>query len=249
MKKTFTVIALLVLSLCAFAQNTGKDRLKELENKTVEEKKSTSKKAEKEYKLFDFQALARIGGGTHIMDAPEFPDGLFKSTCSEFFFNAVELDVCPTKWMSIDLGVDLKWQYFTPSSGNVFSKDANGYVVFAATPAGNQKHVSTLQYFSLAAPLMLDFNFGLVGVSLGAEVVYTPASRVRINDSYTVGASDYNVKTRECGGVPAFSWNAYASLNLGFYGIYFRYYPQQPLLPTAPFSLMTVGIVFNSKEI
>jgi hypothetical protein len=249
MKKTFTVIALLALTLGAFAQNTGKDRLDELENKTVEEKKSSSKKAEREYRLFDFQVLARVGGGGHIMDAPEFPKGYFKSTCSEFFFNTVELDICPTRWMSIDLGIDLKWQDFTTLSGNVFSKNAAGDVVFAATPAGNERQVSTLHYFSLAAPLMLDFNLGLVGVSLGAEVVYTPASRVSIQDSYTIGASDYKVTTHECGGVPRISWNAYASLNFGFYGIYFRYYPQQPLIPTAPFSVATVGVVFNSKGI
>ena len=131
MKKTFILIALLALSLGAFAQNTGKDRLDELENKSVEEKKSTSKKPEREYKLFDFQVLARVGGGSHIMDAPEFPKGYFKSTCSEFFFNTLEFDVCPTRWMSIDLGLDLKWQDFTTLSGNVFSKNAAGDVVFA----------------------------------------------------------------------------------------------------------------------
>ena len=248
MKKTFTIIALLAMTFGAFAQNTGKDRLEELENKTVEEKKSTSKKAEKEYSLFDFQAFARIGGGGHIMDAPEFPKGYFKSTCSEFFFNAVEIDICPTRWMSIDLGIDLKWQDFTTLSGNVFTKNAAGDVVFDATPAGNEKQVSTLHFFSLAAPLMLDFNLGLVGVSLGAEVVYTPASRVSIQDSYTIGEKDYNVKTRECGGVPRISWNAYASLNLGFYGIYFRYYPKQPLIPTAPFNMFTAGICFDLTD-
>lgn len=248
MKKTFTVIALLALSLGAFAQTTGKDRLEELENKTVEEKKSASKKAEREYKLFDFQVLARTGYGWHLVDAPEFNKG-FKDKNGEFFLNTVELDICPTRWMSIDLGLDLKWQDFTTAQTSTFSWNSSDQIVIAPTPAGYEKVVSTLHTFSLAAPIILDLNLGLVGLSLGAELVYTPASRVILKHSYTVGTSDHKVTTRECGGFPQLSWNAYASLNFGFTGIYFRYYPQQPLIPTAPFSLMTVGIVFKSKDI
>ena len=245
MKKTFTVIALLALSLGAFAQNTGKDRLDELENKTVEEKKSTSKKAEREYKLFDFHVVSHVGGGTHIMDAPEFVKGFFKSTCSEFFVNAVEFDICPTRWLSLNIGADLKWQYFTPAYGNIFTKNTSGDVVFAATPATYEKMQSTLTLFSLAAPVALQFNFGYFGITAGAELVYTPASRVRINDSYTIGTSDYKVVTRGCNG-PDLNWNIFASLDLGgIYGLYVRYYPQQPILPTAPFNMTTVGLLFN----
>ena len=95
---------------------------------------------------------------------------------------------------------------------------------------------------------MLNFDIGPVGLSMGAELVYTPASCVRIKDTYSIGASDYSVKTRECGGVSPISWNAFASLSLGMTGIFFRYYPKQPLVPTAPFNLMTVGIVFRSID-
>lgn len=247
MKKTFTVIALMAVCFGAFAQNTGKDRLEELENKTVEEKKSSSKKAEKEYKLFDVQLLARIGYGWHLVDAPEFNKG-FKDRNQEIFLNTIEFDICPTRWMSIDLGLDLKWQDFTPSTGNIFSKNASGDIVYAATPPGYEKMVSTLHCFSLAVPLMLDFNLGLCGLSFGAELLYTPASRVSIRDSYSIGASDYSVITHECA-IPAIRWNAYASLNFGFTGIYFRFYPLEPFIPTAPFSVATVGVVFNSKGI
>ena len=244
MKKTFTVIALLALSLGAFAQNTGKDRLDELENMTVEEKKSTSKKSEREYKLFDFQVLARVGGGGHIMDAPEFPKGYFKSTCSEFFFNTVELDICPTRWMSIDLGMDLKWQHFTPASGNIFHLDTNNNIVYDTTPAGATEMQSTLQYFSMAAPIALNFRFWLFCFSVGAELVYTPASRVSIKDSYSIGSSEYKVVTRDCN-FNKYNWDVFATLYAGTTGVYFRYYPKQPLVPTAPFDLMTVGICIN----
>ena len=244
MKKTFTVIALLALSLGAFAQNTGKDRLDELEKKTVEEKKSTSKKAEKEYSLFDFQVISHMGYGAHIMDAPEFTKSLFKSTCYEFFMNAVELDICPTRWMSLNIGLDLKWQDFNPAFGNIFAKDTQNDIVFATAPANNDKMLSTLHTFSLTAPLALKLKFGLLGISAGAEVVYTPASRVKIIDSYTIGDSDYNVVTRECN-APGINWNVFANAYVGSTGIYVRYYPKQPLIPTAPFNMFTAGIYFD----
>ena len=247
MRKFIAISALLALCIGAAAQNTGKDRLNELENKSVEESKSSPIKAEREYQLINWEIFARTGYGAHIMNANEFPGGLFKSTCEEVFLNTVELDICPTRWLSIDLGIDLKWQNFTTFKEYSFSKNGAGEVIIASTPTSYKMPVSTLHYFSLAAPLMLDLNFGVVSLSLGAELVYTPASRVSIKDSYRMGASTYNVTTRECAGVPALSWNAFASLNLGFTGIYFRYYPQQPIIPTAPFSLMTVGIVFNTK--
>lgn len=243
MKKTITVIALLAMTFGAFAQNTGKDRLEELENKTVEEKKSTSKKAEKEYQLFDFQILSHVGYGWHLMDAPEFQQG-FKGFNREFFMNTFELDIWPTRWMSLNLGLDLKWQNFTPSTGNIFRLDAKNDIVYDTMPAGTTGMQSTLHYFSLAAPLALNLNFGLIGFSAGAEFVYTPSSRVSIKDSYSIGSSEYNVVTRGCN-FNKLSWDIFATVYAGLTGIYFRYYPQQPLIPTAPFGLMTVGIYFN----
>ena len=247
MRKTLLVCAFAALSLGAFAQNTGKDRLTQLENMKLEKKDSVKVKAEKEYNLFDFNGLAHIGYGWYLVTAPEFDKGLRKRN-GEFFLNAAEFDICPTRWMSFGLGIDLKWQDFTPSGGNVFTKDEAGNVILAAVPTVDDKRLSTLHCFSLGAPLMLNFDIGPVGLSMGAELVYTPASCVRIKDTYSIGASDYNVTTRECGGVSPISWNAFASLSLGMTGIFFRYYPKQPLVPTAPFNLMTVGIVFRSID-
>lgn len=248
MRKILFVCAFAALSLGAFAQNTGKDRLTELENMKLEKKDSVKVKAEKEYKPIDFQMFSRLGYGWHLVTAPEFDKGLRRRN-GEFFLNAAELDISPARWMTFGLGVDLKWQDFTPAGGHVFTKDAAGDVILAAAPPVDDKRLSTLHCFSLAAPLMLKFNMGPVGLSLGAELVYSPASCVRINDTYSIGASDYSVKTKECGGVTTLSWNAFASLSLGMTGIYVRYYPKQPLVPTAPFNLLTVGVVFTSTEL
>lgn len=248
MKKILLVCAFAALGLGAFAQNTGKDRLTQLENMKLEKKDSVKVKAEKEYKPIDFQILSRIGYGWHLVAAPEFDKGLRRRN-GEFFLNAMELDVRPARWISAGLGIDLKWQSYTPSGGNTFSKNASGDVVLAAAPDQLEKLVSTLRCFSMAAPLTLNFHFGPAGVSLGAELVYTPASFVSINDAYSSGQWDYKVRTRGCGGVSPVSWNAFASLNLGMTGIYFRYYPKQPLVPTAPFNLVTVGIVFRSIDL
>ena len=242
MKKIITVFALLAACFGAYAQNTGKDRLEELENMTVEDKVS-SKKTEREYRLFDFQVISHLGIGWHLMDAPEFQQGS-KGFNKEFYMNTVELDIWPTQWMSLNLGLDLKWQNFTPASGNIFQLDANNDIVYAAAPAANTGMESTLHYFSLAAPLALNFNLGLFGFSAGAELVYTPASRVRIKDSYSIGSSDYKVVTRGCN-FDNLSWDIFATVYAGTTGVYFRYYPQQPLVPTAPFNLMTVGVYFN----
>lgn len=242
MKKIFTVIALAAVSFVAMAQTTGKDVLKDLEGKTVEEK-AAPKKAEKEYKLLDFQVLSHVGYGYHLMDAQEFTQG-FKGFNREFFLNTVELDIWPARWLSLNLGLDLKWQNITPAAGNIFQLDTNNDIVYASTPAGTTGMQSTLHYFSLAVPLALNFNLGLLGFSAGAELVYTPASRVSIKDSYSIDSSEYKVVTRGCN-FNKLSWDIFATVYAGLTGVYFRYYPQQPLVPTAPFNYMTVGIYFN----
>lgn len=249
MRKILLVCAFAALGLGAFAQNTGKDRLTQLENMKLEKKDSVKVKAEKDYKLVDFQLLEHFGYGWHLVSAPEFNKG-FRRRNGEFFLNAAQLEIRPAGWISAGLGIDLKWQNFTPAGSNVFSKDASGDVIIEyIDPATDpyEKRVSTLHSFSLAAPLTLDFHLGPAGVTLGAELVYTPASFVRINDACSFEMSDYRVRTRGIGGVPAVSWNAFASLNLGLTGIYFRYYPRQPLVRTAPFSFVTLGVVFSSK--
>ena len=248
MRKILLVCAFAALSLGAFAQNTGKDRLTQLENMKLEKKDSVKVKSEKEIKLFNFQVLSHLGYGWHLVTAPQFDKGLRRRN-GEFFMNAVELDLRPARWISMGLGADLKWQDFTPAGGSVFAKDEAGNVILAAAPPVDDKRFSTLHGFSLAAPLTLGFHLGPAGLSLGAELVYTPASCVTIKDTYSIGASDYSVKTKGCVGIPAISWNAFASLSLGMTGIYVRYYPKQPLVPTAPFNLVTVGVVFTSTEL
>lgn len=243
MKKTLTVLALLAMSLGAFAQNTGKDVLDQLENKPAQEKKAPSKSSQKETKMFDFQLISYVGYGWHIIEAPEFNKGL-KDINREVFVNAFEFDFCPTSWLSVCLGMDLSWQDFTPSAGNAFSKNANDEVIFAIAPAANEKMTSTLHSFGLAAPLTLGFNLGPASLALSAELTYTPAGRARIKDNYFVGASEYTVVTRQCN-YSGFGWDLSATLSFGLLGVYVRYYPQQPVIPTAPFNLTTVGLVAN----
>ena len=240
MKKTFTVIAFLALSLGAFAQNTGKDRLEELENKTVEEK-STPKKAEKEYELFDFNILARMGGGyINVADQRFKPQNSY-----EFFLNTLEFELNPTKWLGLSLGLDLKWNSFIPKPEYVFSRDTNNDPIIIDTPAQREKNVSKLNVFSLAVPLSITFNFGSdFGLSLGAEAVYTPASKARIKDSYSIGDADYKVTIGPCN-YPAFKWNIFACLYYGMAGVYFRFYPTEPLLPFSLQSNSSVGVIFN----
>lgn len=239
MKKIITISALLALCLGAAAQNTGKDRLDELENKTVEEK-STPKKAEKEYELFDFNILARMGSGyINVADQRFKPQNSY-----EFFLNTMEFELNPAKWLGLSLGLDLKWNSFYPKPEYVFSRDTNNDPIIIDTPAQREKNVSKLNVFSLAVPLSITFNFGSdFGLSLGAEAVYTPASKARIKDSYSIGDADYKVTT-PCN-YPAFNWDICVCLYYGMAGLYYRFYPMHPLLNFSKQTNSSVGIIFN----
>ena len=249
MKKTFTVIALLVVCFSAIAQNTGKDRLDQLENMTVEEKKSTSKIAQKEFKLIDLDLLSHIGFGWNLMDAAQFQKGFTKGN-TEFFFNAIELDVRPVSWMSIGLGVDIKWQHFAPLAGNfIFEQDANNDIVYQSGVSVMPGESSKLNCTAIVFPLTLNFNLGLLSLSAGAELAYYQGKDDTITNIYVDDNRKYTTTISDLGLGGTTSWNLFASLTFGLTGVYVRYYPQQPLIPTAPFNFTTVGIIFNLNSI
>lgn len=240
MKKILTVTALLAMCLGAFAQNTGKDVLKDLEEKPLEEK-SGKAKPEKEFKVFDIQAIARLGYGWHLMDATEFQTGLHKGN-AELFMNITEIDFTPVKFLTLSAGMDVKWSYFTPKPEYSFSMTGDDLVLGAA-PAGIDQNNSSLRTAAFTFPAGLTLRIGnFAAITAGAEAVLNLPKDLKIKDTYMEGTTSVT-KVSPASSIPQWSWNAFARITFSAFGLYARYYPQQPLIPTAPFGLTTVGLL------
>ncbi|MBP5333126.1 MAG: hypothetical protein J6Y66_03050 [Bacteroidales bacterium] len=244
MKKFLTVTALLALCLGAFAQNTGKDVLKDLEEKPLDEKTAKKAKPEKEFKVFEAQALAYLGFGWHLMDGAEFQKGLHKGN-TEFFMNITEFDFTPAKFLTLSLGMDVKWDWYTPTPDYGFSMSGDNLVLGAA-PAVVENYKSTLSTAAFTFPLGIKIRIGdLASITAGAEAVLNLPKNAKIKDKYAIGSMSYSTK-ETAGSIPQMGWNAYARVTFGgLLGLYARYYPQQPLIPTAPFGLTTVGLLLD----
>jgi len=244
MKKFLTVTALLAVCLGAFAQNTGKDVLKDLEEKPLDEKASKKAKPEKEFETFDVQALAYLGYGWHLIDGTEFQKGLHKGN-TEFFMNITEFDFTPAKFLTLSLGMDVKWDWYTPTPDYGFSMNGDDLVIGAA-PAGVENYKSTLATAAFTFPVGVTLRLGsIASITAGAEAVLNLPKNAKIKDTYAIGTKSYTVK-ENAGSIPQWGWNAFARVTFGgFLGLYARYYPQQPLIPTAPFGLTTVGLLLD----
>ena len=245
MKKLLTVFALLAVCLGAFAQNTGKDVLKDLEEKPLDEKTSKKAKPEKEFKVFETQVLARMGYGWHLMDGTEFQKGLHKGN-TEFFMNITEFDFTPAKFLTLSFGMDVKWDWYSPTADYGFSMSGDDLVLGAA-PAAVDGFKSTLSTAAFTFPLGATFRLGnIAAVSAGAELVVNLPKNASIKDTYKVGTKSYTVTDSATSSIPKWGWNAYARVTFGgLLGLYARYYPQQPLFPTAPFGVTTVGLLLD----
>lgn len=246
MKKILTVTALLAMCLGAFAQNTGKDVLKELEEKPLEEKASKAK-PEKEFKVLDIQAISRLGYGWHLMDGTEFQTGLHQGN-AEFFMNITEIDFTPVKFLTLAVGMDVKWSHFTPKPEYSFSMSGDDLVIGAA-PAGIDNNKSSLRTAAFTFPVGLTLRIGnFAALTAGAEASLNLPKSLKINDTYMEGKSSLT-KVTPAGSVPQWSWNAFARITFGgALGLYARYYPQQPFIPTAPFGFTTAGIVLDFTD-
>lgn len=244
MKKFLTVFALMAMCFGAFAQNTGKDVLKDLEEKPLDEKASKKAKPEKEFDLFEIKALARMGYGWHLMDGTEFKGGFAKGN-TEFFMNITEFDLTPVKWLTLSLGLDVKWDWYTPTKDYGFAMSGDD-LVLGTTAAGMDNYKSTLNTAAFTFPLGLTFRIGsIAAVTAGAELAVNLPKNALIKDTYRIGTKSYT-STEPAGSIPQWGWNAYARVTFGdLLGIYARYYPQQPLIPTAPFGITTVGMVLE----
>lgn len=244
MKKLLTVFALLAMCFGAFAQNTGKDVLKDLEEKPLEEKASKKAKPEKEFDLFEIKALARMGYGWHLMDGTEFKGGFAKGN-TEFFMNITEFDLTPVKWLTLSLGLDVKWDWYTPTKDYGFAMSGDD-LVLGTTAAGMDNYKSTLNTAAFTFPLGLTFRIGsIAAVTAGAELAVNLPKNALIKDTYKIGTKSYT-STEPAGSIPQWGWNAYARVTFGdLIGLYALYYPQQPLIPTAPFGVTTVGLVLE----
>jgi len=246
MKKILLTMAALLAAVSVFAQSS-KDRLSELEKATVEEDTKPVKK-EKEHKFFDFNIISEIGFGWQFIREDQFVHGLKGNKSSDFYFNLLEFSLNPTKWTSITLGANLDWTNYAVSPGNYFHGVPDGEsrkLDLTTVASGMNNTSSNLQVFSIVVPAALDLHVGSISLRAGAEANF------RLNSKASYAYSDGNndlvtVKDSTPTGLKKFALDYFASLNLGFIGLYAKYFPES-ISPAIPMHCFTVGIVLNTR--
>lgn len=246
MKKIIMTSAALFAAVSLFAQSS-KDRLSELENTPVEESKKAPK-PQKESKLLDFDIISEIGYGWHFIKEDQFSSKLKGNKTSNFYFNVFELSLNPLKWASLTLGANLEWAKYVPHSDYYFHGVPDGdsrKLDLTATGAGMDDVYSKLSVFSISVPLGLDIHFGSTRLRAGAEAGF----RIKSGSEYSYENPDgdkHSVKDSTPTGLKPFALDYFASLSLGFIGIYVKYYPES-ISPAIPMNCITAGILLNSR--
>lgn len=251
MRKVFLIgMALLACLFTAGAREasdstavSGKDRLEKLEELADKAKEKKAKKADK---VFNFNVLERFGWGCHM------PDGNFSERIRdnyEIWFNAFDLCLNASGWMSITAGLDLKWDRFVAGGSYYLHPDALGDLKWdnisvqqADYPAagGDFKQLgSQVNLFSLSVPAALDFHASSFVFRAGAEFVFPVTARQKENAKY----GNTSVR-KEVKGVETAGWYYAPFVEVGYdgVGIYCKYIPNG-IIPGIVDDVLTVGLV------
>ena len=205
------------------------------------------KHASREYKIVDFSLLGNLGYGHTHVSSPSFSSSFSRSW--EFFLNIVNLSINPTKWLSLDVGGDLKYDSFWSSGYKYFTLDDDRYPQIASLSETDadaiNNIISRLSVLSISLPVTLGLNFSGINLRGGAEFFWPiqgksafTQTRVQTNDGWTT-SRQWKAKTEK------FSMNYMAAISWEGLGLYFKYYPK-PLVPSssnATFNYWTIGIV------
>lgn len=246
MKKIVLTMAAILAAASVFAQSS-KDRLSELEKATVEEDTKPAKQ-EKEFKLFDFTGVSEMGFGLNLVKEDQFAHGIKGNKSSDFFINILELSFNPTKWTSITLGANLDWTNYAVGPANYFHGVPDGdsrKLDLTPVAEGMNYTSSRLHVFSIAVPLALGLHVGSISLRAGAEANFRLKSNVKYE--YRDANNDlFTVKDSTPTGLNKFALDYFASLNLGFIGLYVKYFPES-ISPGIPMNCITAGIVLNAR--
>ena len=244
MKKIIIALsALLVASAgSAMAQTdstkTAKDRLSEIEQMTVDVKKHKSASTEND--VFEVNALAHAGLGKLYIQGDSFSskDGF----SNELFLNVFDLAFNPVPVLSINAGLDVKWNRFVSKSQHFFVVD-NTFVAGMPGYTAPDDIESRLCGFALSVPATISLNLGYTSIRVGAEASYNIDKFNKVKSFYSTGGSNYKQVTKG-GEFEKFTISYIASIDFDGLGAYFKYCPKS-MIPGSNIikSYMAFGVV------
>jgi hypothetical protein len=165
----------------------------------------------------------------------------------EFFFNVLQLDVFPSDFLEIQLGVDAEFNHFSSRRSNFFLDSQHCVQVedFRPDNHANSKFRSGFRYFNLNAPLMVKGLIQYLQVGVGLEASLNLAGKTFTN------LREDNVRTKllESGArLNRFSFGLVAGVTYNDLGVYVKYYPKSSkiLAPgSVELSCWTLGITYG----
>ena len=238
MKRIIISAVFLILASSAFAQEgqkSAKDRLTEIEGMAdqIVARKSDAKD------VFNFESMAHLYIGDHIVPEEQFPGG--KS--HEVGLNLVQFSLNPTKWLSFDLGCDLKWDRFI-AKGIMYEIDANNqFALSTATPPSRLK--SKICAFGFSAPADIALHIGKFGLRFGAEATYDLDGCNKVKNKFRDANGKRAKEILNGGQVQNFRLAYFAGIEFDDLGAYFKYCPGTIIPGSINLeNLVSVGLYF-----
>ena len=238
MKKIIISIALFVLATNAFAQEeqkSAKDRLTEIENMAdqIVAKKSASDK------IFNVESMAHLYIGDHIVSDEQFPG----RKSHEVGLNLIQFSLNPTKWLSFDLGCDLKWDRFI-AKGIMYEVDANNQFALSTATVPNRLK-SKICAFGFSAPADIALHIGKFGLRFGAEATYDLDRCNKVKNKFRDSNGKRDKAILNGGQIQNFRLAYFAGIEYDDLGAYFKYCPGTIIPGSINLeNLVTVGIYF-----
>lgn len=242
MRKVLLSSALLIIaSGSIFAQDgtpkSAKDRLKEIEEKTVEGK--SHKKISSKNELFELNAVSHLSLGAHKVEGSAFGSKFGPSY--ELSVNTFDLGFNPARWISVNAGVDLKWDRFVSKKEQIEFAGGN-YSLATTAPDNINSRITT---FGLGIPAMVTLHLGIANIRCGAEAVLAMNRYNKVKSKYSAAGSDFS-QTTKGGEIEKFRYAYLAVIDFDGFGFFYKYCPKS-LIPGSDIvkKYQTAGIVIS----
>ena len=196
--------------------------------------------------VFGVDLISHLGVGAHLYSADNFVPKTFGSF--EAFFNLVNLKIYPIPVVGIEAGADLEFNWFR-SIDNYFYTDSDRnfkvgkFIDIAGEGASKLK--SNADFFGLNFPVLLKLRFGEFRIGAGAQAMLNFSAGADYHHQRGNMVTDISFKDAKAN---LFSYAFIGQLSYSVFGVYFKYYPKQPVFfpatEGAPSmkNLMTVGL-------
>ncbi|MBR5925430.1 MAG: hypothetical protein IKZ60_08185 [Bacteroidales bacterium] len=219
MKRIILSAILLSIAYGALAQEgqkSAKDRLTEIENMADQIKESKSSSSDE---VISVDALSHLYVGGHMVSEEKFPGG--KS--HEVGLNIIQFKLEPAKWLSFEIGCDLKWDRFI-AKGIMYEIDANNqFALSTATPPSRLK--SKICAFGFSAPADIALHFGKFGLRFGAEATYDLDRCNKVKNKFRDSNGKRDKAILNGGQIQNFRQAYFAGIEFDDLGAYFKYCP------------------------